>query len=150
MNKISEFNKLLKEKGLDGAIATNPVNIFYLTGFKGISPTERESILILTPSETLIVPRLYQKEARSLKSKNLKIRVVAERNQMFKFATDLLKKSKRVGFEESDLTYKEYRDIGSDPLMSPTLIATTNLIEDLRIIKSEDEIKKIAKAQEIS
>ena len=149
-SRIGKARQKLRQKNLSSAIITNPTNIFFLTGFTGVSPAERESILILADKNTLIVPRLYQKEASNLKSKNLEIRVVAERNQMFKFATDLLKKSKRVGFEESDLTYKEYRDLGSNPKMSPTLIATTNLIEDLRIIKSEDEIKKIAKAQEIS
>lgn len=74
-NRLTEFTKLLAQHKLDGFIVTNPVNIFYLTGFRGISPTEREAIVVIRShldkgtaltNATLITARLYQNEARRL------------------------------------------------------------------------------------
>jgi len=154
------LRSILDENKLDGFIVTNPTNIFYLAGFRGVSPQERESILIFNPRATLVVPRLYQKEAQSLALTELKVKIVSERNQIFNLAKNLLKDAKRIGFEQNDLKFGEYQEfmssLGSDPQgfqKGPTLkklIPFKNLIEDLRVIKTPDEIKRIEKAQIIS
>jgi len=148
-NNLLAFKKFLKEKNLDGFIVTNPTNIFYLTGFKGVLPAEREAILVFDPSPTLITARIYQNEAARVKSRNLKIKIVAERNQIFESSAKLFKKAKRIGFEENDLKVAELKEF-KKVLKKVRLIATKNLIEDLRIIKTEDEVKRIEKAQIIS
>lgn len=165
--RLSDFLEVLKQKKLDGFIVTNPANIFYLCGFKGISPTEREAILIFSLKPTLITARLYQNEARRLKSKNLSVRIVTERNQIFEIAKNLFKVGSpieastlcskataedglaKVGFEEEDLKVSELREFKKT--LSPVkLVPTKNFIEDLRIIKSAEEIQRIEKAQIIS
>lgn len=166
-NRIQELQKILKEKRLDAAIVTNPVNIFYLTGFKGVIPTEREAILIFSPrlhlvqgvtltKPVLITAQLYQHEASQVASRALKVKIAAERNQMLQLAQRLLTKAARIGFEENDLKYGEYQEfkkalsnLGSGRTLKK-LVPFRNLIEDLRSIKTQDEIKKIAKAQIIS
>lgn len=169
---MTALKTILEEKALDGFIVTNPTNIFYLTGFKGFSPTERETILVLRPkySAVLIVPRLYQKEMLSLKkiSPRLQIKVVKERNELFETAKKLispfsqarletnrqagLDDEYKIGFEENDLKYGEYQELslGSDPGKGPTLKPHADLIENLRMFKTTDEIAKIEKAQIIS
>jgi len=145
---------------LDGFIVTNPTNILYLTGFKGALPQERESILVFNPGvypskpsltrqsgATLITTRLYQNEARHVKSKNLKIKIVDERNQILESLKTLLAKAKRVGFEEESLTFSEYQEFEK---YLKVLIPTKNFVEDFRLIKTEDEIKKIENGQIIS
>ncbi len=147
-NRLAEFTKTLKQNNLDGFIVTSPVNIFYLTGFKGLSPTERESILVFNPKANLITARLYQNEANKLKSKDLDIKIAHERNEIFKFFEELLKKSKRVGFEEGNLTFLEHKNIRK--LTPARLIPFRDLIESQRMVKTADEIAKIEKAQVIS
>src|SRR3990167_1065019 len=94
MNRLINFQKTLKAKNLDGFIVTNPVNIFYLTGFRGISPTEREAILVTMPKcSTLITARLYQTEAARLKSKNLDVKIAAERNEINQFIKEAFRGS---------------------------------------------------------
>ena len=149
MNKLYKFQKIIKEKNLDGFIVTNPVNIFYLTGFKGISPTEREAVLIFSPKATLITTKLYQTEAFKLRSKNLKIAIADERNKIFDIARKLLGNAKKVGFEEHNLTYGEFKEFRKK-LPKTKLVPSKSLVEDLRIIKAEDEIRNIEKAQIIS
>ena len=150
MNRLINFRKNLKAKNLDGFIVTNPVNIFYLTNFRGISPTEREAILIVTTKmTTLICPKLYQVEALKLSSAKLKIKIADERNHMFDAVKQLLLKAKAVGFEETDLKFSEFRHFKKE-LKGKKLIAQKNLIEEMRAVKRDDEINKIERAQEVS
>lgn len=162
-SRISNFKKLLTEIGLGGFIVTNPTNIYYLTGFKGISQSEREAILILKrillvqgeslirSEATLIAPRLYQNEARKAKSKDLKVKVVTERNQLFEETAKLLENCKIVGFEANNLTYSEYLRLNLKRGSTSTkILPLENLVEDLRTIKSDGEIRKIEQAQIIS
>ncbi|KKT45956.1 MAG: hypothetical protein UW37_C0036G0001, partial [Candidatus Gottesmanbacteria bacterium GW2011_GWA2_44_17] len=122
-NNLLAFKKFLKENNLDGFIVTNPTNIFYLTGFKGVLPAEREAILVFDPSPTLITARIYQNEAARVKSRNLKIKIVAERNQIFESSAKLFKKAKRIGFEENDLKVAELKEF-KKVLKKVRLIAT--------------------------
>ena len=148
-NRIKNFKKILKDKGLDGFIVTNPVNIFYLTGFKGISPTERETILVFNPQANLIAPKLYQTEVKALSSPSLKITIVAERNELNLAYQELFKKCKTIGFEENNLTFAEFKNL-KKILYGKKITAQNNLVENLRLIKEDQEISNILKAQTIS
>jgi Xaa-Pro aminopeptidase len=147
--RIVNFKKLLKTKNLDGFIVTNPINIFYLTGFIGFSQTEREAMLVFSKKVTLITARLYQNEAQKVQSKNLSIFIANERNEIKSQIQILLKNAKRVGFEENDLKFSEHKNINKN-LKSSKLVGTKSLISDLRLIKSTEEVAKIEKAQIIS
>ncbi|MEA3560566.1 MAG: aminopeptidase P family protein, partial [Candidatus Omnitrophota bacterium] len=58
-------------------------------------------------------------------------------------------KLKRLGFEAGSLSYAGYKKLKTE--LSPVkLIATSNLIEDLRMIKQDSEIKIIKKAISIT
>ena len=152
---MQKTGKLLEDNSLDALIITNSYNILYLTGFKGISDTEREAILIVTRSVimTLITAKLYQTEAKKLKNKDLNIKIARERSEMRRMIFTVLKgkqsASRRIGFEETNLTVAELNNYKIQ-LPGKVLIGTKDLIENLRMIKTADEIKKIEKAQIIS
>lgn len=146
---IPNFSQKLSRSKLDGFIVTNHYNIFYLCGFRGISPTEREAILVFSPKPTLITAKLYQAEAKRLESKNLSIKIVAERNQIFETLKNLLDNTKKLGFEEEDLKVAELKEF-KKALPKVRFVPTINFVEDLRIIKSDEEIKNVEKAQVIS
>src|SRR3990167_9137352 len=150
IQSLYHLQKSLKKRAAEGFIVTNPVNIFYLCGFRGISPSEREAILIATPnSAVLICPKLYRTEALKLKSPKLKIKITDERNRMLDAVRQLLSKAKNVGFEEANLTYSEFKHFKKE-LNDKRFIAQKNLIEEMRVVKLEDELKKIERAQIIS
>lgn len=149
-NRIQELQKILKSQKLDGFIITNPVNIFYLTGFHGVMPQDREAILIVTrQGATLITAKLYQSEAMQVTSPHLKVKIATERNQILQAVQKLLKNAHRIGFEENDLTYGEFQKFKKE-LAAAKLVPFKDLIENLRVVKTQDEITKIAKAQTIS
>lgn len=136
-------------KGISAVIITNPVNIFYLTGFKGVSQTERESILVLSDKKHLVVPRLYQSEAKILESKDLKVVIVEERNKLYETIAKLLKGKKSVGFEQDNLTFSEYTH-QKKSLKGVKLVPVKNFVEDSRLKKTFQEIENIERAQIIS
>jgi|SRR3989344_407730 len=167
--------KLTLPSDIDALIVTNPYNILYLSGFKGISDTEREAILIChsgplrrsdseaslsrikqkdsgvasLPRMTLITARLYEVEANRLKSNNLDVKIASERDQTQQFIFDTLKNYQKIGFEKDNLTVAEHEKY-QNLLPGKDFIATQNIVENLRQIKTADEIAKIEKAQVIS
>ena len=156
-SRLKKLQQVLRGKKFDGLIITNPVNIFYLSGFRGVSPQEREAILIVTQkTAVLITARLYQQEARKLVSRDLKIKIAAERNEINQFIKDAISKvgmptetKVLVGFEEHDLKFSEFKQF-TKLLKGKKLVPVKHLIEDLRIVKTADEIKNIERAQIIS
>lgn len=144
-----KIKKLLDAAKIDALFITNPVNIFYLTGFKGVSPTERESLLVIyKDKKILITARLYGSEASSLSSDNLTVKIAAERNEYESFIKEAFANSKVLGFEAANLTFAEHKKYKN--FTEGKFVPTKNLIEKLRVTKTEQEIAKIKKAQLIT
>lgn len=149
MNNITIALNILKKEKADALIVTNSINIFYLSGFSGVSPQEREAILIVNKVKPaiLITARLYETEARKLKSTNLNVKIATERDQYEKFIENALKGSIRIGFESFDLKFAEYKKFKKYLAKGAKFIPTKNLIENIRQIKSNQEIQNIKTAQ---
>ncbi len=150
-SKLGQIKNALAEKNLDALIVTNPTNIFYLTGFKGLSPTEREAVLIIlkTKPATLITARLYQNEALKLASTTLQIKITAERKEVQDALKNVLSAFKKVGVEEQDIRlaeYIKYRKLLKGKKPAPT----KNIVEEIREIKTPEELANIEKAQTIT
>lgn len=150
-----KIKKLLDENKIDALFVTNPINIFYLTGFKGVSPTEREALLVLyKDKKILITARLYGAETSKLSPDNLIVKIAAERNEYESFIKESLQVGlptealAKVGFEAANLTFAEHKKYKK--FTGGKFLPTKNLIEKLRIIKTEEEIAKIKKAQLIT
>ncbi|HLL60822.1 MAG TPA: aminopeptidase P family N-terminal domain-containing protein, partial [Candidatus Nitrosocosmicus sp.] len=47
--RLTNIKKHLKSKNLDALLVSNFYNILYITGFKPLSPEEREGWLFITP-----------------------------------------------------------------------------------------------------
>ena len=141
-NELNDLKKVLGDKKLDSQIITNPTNIYYLTGFIGLAPEDREAILLVGKKSTLITAKLYQQEANLLKSKDLDVFIANERNEIENHIKSLVISSQKigspakalvkVGFESNDLTYKEFQKY--QKLIGKKLKPYENLIENLRII----------------
>ncbi len=144
-----KIQKLLDLGKIDTLLITNPTNIFYITGFKGVMPTEREALLVISKNKKiLITARLYQDEASKLSSDNLIVKIAAERNEYEGFIKDTFNPSKMLGFEASNLTFAEHKKYKK--FTNGKFLPTQNLIEKLRVIKTDEEIAKIKRAQLIT
>ena len=145
---IADMQSLLSN--IDALLITNPTNIRYLTGFVGAAPEEREAYILLTPNQTfLFTNALYLEQA---KKTNATVVEISRENSFAKKLAEILTGPgpvKRLGFEENDLTVAEYKKLKTE-LKGVTLVATQGRVEELRILKREDEIKNIRRAAKLT
>jgi Xaa-Pro aminopeptidase len=135
---LGRLREMLQEHDVDAVLVSNPTNIFYLTGFRGVEPQEREAYALVTPNTTYFITReLYYGQAPKYSVKKDILHFV-----------EVLKEIahgdnvKRVGIEEDNLTVGEYR-----LLRDQAGLDTRNLpVKELRLHKTPEEIDLIKEA----
>lgn len=135
----------LKEKNLDGLIVSSEANISYLSGFKS-----RDSYAIISGKENIyITDSRYTQE---VKKKLRGFKLIEVNGSVFKLISDCCNRLKlnRVGFEERYASFAEYHKIKEGLKTFVELVPTYSLVETLRMVKSEEELKKIKKAVQIT
>jgi Xaa-Pro aminopeptidase len=139
------LRRLLEERSLAALLVSNPVNIFYLTGFRGTAGvavfSSSQGILWVDPRYTLQA----QEQARGVK-------VIEEKGGLLKAAGSWLARRKlgRVGYEDSHLTCAGLREIERHATRALRLEPAGRLVEDLRYVKDAAEIECIREAGRIT
>jgi Xaa-Pro aminopeptidase len=136
--KLGRLRAMLQEHDVDGVLVSNPTNIFYLTGFRGLEPQEREAYALFTQRKTYFITReLYYGQApeNSVKRDILHFYdVLKEISQQDGISN--------IGIEEDNLTVREYKSlrdqVGLDTKHLP--------VKELRLHKTPDEIEQIKEA----
>jgi Xaa-Pro aminopeptidase len=136
--RLGRLREMLREHDVDAVLVSNPTNIFYLTGFKGVEPQEREAYALVTPSRTYFITReLYYGQAPE----------DSVRKDILHFV-DVVKEIsheediKTIGIEEDNLTVREYR-----LLREQAGLDTRNVpVKQLRLHKTPEEIELIKEA----
>lgn len=150
MSRLAAFQSLLNSNRIPVFLVSSPQNIFYLTGFRGLAPFEREVLVLVMKEKTyLITSKSYEGEAQT--SSNIEVVIPKTGENFYQSIVEILKDQNQnsVHFETRDLRHVEFRYLQS---LCPTLTLTPHngLVEDLRVVKDENEIEKITKASEIS
>lgn len=150
MNRIERLQKIIHEYKAHAILVTNAKNIFYLTGFIGISPHERESTCLVTTEKTyLFVPKMYEEKARKLdRDKKLEIIVDHERYGLLTSFVRFVDPASRILCESTDLRIAELENIRAKTGL--TLDPQQRIIEPLRMIKDNEEIALLKKACSIT
>jgi len=146
------FIEKFSEKGCDGAILFSVTDIFYLTGFH-FHPTERPIAVIIDPNRGvhLFVPLLEHEHAQQYAAVDF-VHSYPEypgiRHPM-EILKDILQKlgfdGKRIGYDAIGYgSPMGYRGPALDQLISAKqFISLKGIIEEMRYVKSENEIRLI-------
>ncbi len=141
----SVFRKL-EELKLDALLISNQANITYLTNFPS-----QESYLLLSKKEKIFITdfRYIQQVKKSLKGFFSFQKI---NGSVFTLVGRLCSKLnlRSLGFEARHLCFAEYEKIKENLKAGIDLTPTYNLIEPIREIKTENELKKIKKAIKIT
>ncbi len=145
--------KSLRDKNISGLFVTNPKNIFYLSGFIGISPSERESFLLITQHTCfLFAPAMYEKKAKQCVDQSLEsplqIVIDEERHGLFRLIKTYGKDLDTIMVESHNMTLVEHEKLQS--VMPSKIISQPFFIESFRLKKDAQEIACIQKACEIT
>ncbi len=136
-----KMRKMMKK--IDALIIMNPINVYYLTGFEGAG------YLLITPTQTILYTGFIDKEP----AKNAvcdDVIILKGKLNIGMIKTAPFKHLKNIGIESS-ISYAEFMHL--QKLLKKKrkrLIPVTGKVEALRLTKSEEEIKLIKKAAEIS
>ena len=143
MDKLKAFRASFDDLGIDGFLVTNPYSRRYMTGFTGTAGTA----VISRDDAVFITDFRYTEQAaeqisgfRIVKQSGLMKDAVAEQVTAMGI--------KKIGFEQDTLPYAEY-----DRYRKATeaeWIPVSGVIEKLRMVKTDEELRTIRKAADIA
>ncbi len=145
MDHISNIQKKLAERELDGIFLTGASNVFYATGFPGWDCTT----LVTADGAWLFTDSRYIEAA----SNAVKSAVVLETNRdnsLISRVNDVIAGCgiKKLGIEERSLSYRSY--LTYNEKFGVELVPSQSLMDELRAVKSREELEIMIKAQRIA
>ena len=144
---LAKLRAAMQTHKLDAVIISNPKNRFYVSGFTGSA-----GLLLITQHDQLIVTdsRYYEQVRRQLPDWHL-IEAGYQQVEYLRNAIETLDlpEDARIGFESNSLTVAEFQN-WEDTLDKVNLVGTSDLVLNLRAIKTEKELDAIRQAVTIA
>lgn len=143
MNKLDKLRKELESHHVDALLITNPYNRRYMTGFTGSS-----GAALVTKNDAVFITDFRYTEQANHQVKEF--RIIQQEGSILKEVEKLVDECeiKTLGFERDTVTYGEYESFQN--LLNVELVPLSGLIEKIRLIKTDEEIKIIKVACEIA
>lgn len=130
-------------------LITDFYNILYLTGFKTLSPHEKEAKLLITPDLVyFITDTRYESEAHSyFHDDDVRVLIHGQERPLLQLLTDLVTRHdlQKLGFEKHDLSYAWFEHL-KKALPNVELQPISNEVMHLRNVKDEHELRLMRKA----
>lgn len=141
MKRIEALRKLMQDKELDAVLVQKPENRYYLSGFRGTTG----SVLITMDQQFFLTDFRYMAQARS-QCPGFDVIQISQAEPIYQPINQYV--TGKLGFEDDFFTVEQYGLYSSK--LEAEMVPLKRLIEDLRVIKDEDEIELIHKAQQIA
>ncbi|RHW38481.1 aminopeptidase P family protein [Lysinibacillus yapensis] len=143
MIKLEKLRKALTEQNVDALLITNEYNRRYMTGFTGTA-----GVAIISQNDAVFITDFRYTEQAKKQIEHF--RIVQHEGVLFKEVASQAEKMgiKTLGFEKDTMTYGMYETY--QMLIKAELVPLSGLIEKIRLIKTEQEIKIIKVACEIA
>ncbi|PTE68265.1 peptidase M24 family protein [Staphylococcus devriesei] len=141
MDKLTKVREILKQQNLDAFVILSDYNRRYLSGFTGTS-----GALVITSTQNQLITDFRYIEQATNQATNFEI-VNRSEGLIDEIKSIITKLNlQRVGFEGHLISYDTYQSLNET---SATFISIGEVIEEIRQIKSPDEIEKIKHAAKI-
>lgn len=143
MERVKNIQKKLANYGIDALLVTNMYNVRYLANFTGTT-----GLVLITKEQAYFVTDFRYTEQAAEQAVGFEI--VKNEGPIFKEVANIVEKDniEKIGFEETNVTFATYKNM--DEMIDSELIAVSGIVEELREVKTEDEIATIQKAVDIA
>ena len=131
----------MKKRGLDALVLFKPENVFYTTGFFS---KEAISVLYTNEDPILFIPKLEAERAKAQANVNFEI----FDNKPLNLLAKTLKNKRKIGIDEDYIPLSFYNKLKRK--FRRRFKPSSDLIKETRMIKSDEEIKKISRAVRIA
>ncbi len=150
-DRLTQLKKSLTKESIDALLVLIAENRRYLSCFSGEDTQFDESAGALIISDLNLILATDSRYEVQAKNESPLYEVVTYKESLTKVLPQILERLhiKTLGFESNRISYKQYNDILEElkkidlPII---LIPTENLVENLRLIKTETEIDAIKAA----
>lgn len=133
------INEVFKKRGLEAIIITSPENLLYFSGFTG-----GEGFLVITPEKrSIIVDGRYTIQARE---QAVGFDVIEYKVSPYQIIADM--RFDKIGFEDKAISYNTFKMLNR-VMPAVTSIGVSDELSEYRKVKSEEECKKIKRAEQI-
>lgn len=143
MNKIEKLRKVLGENDLDAILITSPYNRRYVTNFTGTA-----GVAIVSREDARFVTDFRYIEQANEQAANFKI--VEHKQPIHQELNEQLKELNvnKLGFEKDHVTFSMYELY--EKSMDVELVPVSGLVEELRLIKTTEELGVLKQAAKIA
>ncbi|SHF60070.1 M24 family metallopeptidase [Ornithinibacillus halophilus] len=143
MERINKLRTALGEHNLDAILITSPINRRYVTGFTGTA-----GAAIVSKEESLFITDFRYTEQATDQAKGFE--VIEHKQLMDLEIRDQLKRLnvKRLGFEKNHTTYALFEQYNKS--LEVELVPVSDIVENIRLIKSADELEIMKQAAKIA
>lgn len=143
MEKLDKLRKALQENNLDAILITSPINRTYITGFTGTAG----AVIVSSDEARFITDFRYIEQANEQASG---FSVIEHKKSIHEEINNQLNQIdvKRVGFEKDHVTFSTYEVYKKEFDMD--LIPVSGLVEELRLIKTDEELTILKQAAKIA
>jgi Xaa-Pro aminopeptidase len=153
--RLKRLRDVLTEKELDAIVVTHLSNRFYLSGFlaEDHPPNESAGHLVISHDRAVIVTSPIEAENAENQAQGFEIVSVSrERPGLAANDAEVLREmgASHVGFEDSAILYHDYRMIKKNLGDDAKLVPLGSAVDDLREVKTPDEIEKLARVLRIT
>lgn len=144
IQRLARLRQKMSAKGISHLYITKPENRYYLSGFTGTAGV----LLIGQATADFLTDFRYIEQVKT-QSPHFNV-VKVEQLSPVGLLSEILGKYKgaKLAFEAADLSYKKYQEL-EHGLPGIELVPCEGLVEELRLIKDETEIKIIRQAMAI-
>lgn len=142
MSRLERIRNKMKERKMDGILISKPENRYYFSQFTGSS-----GYVLITEDEQYFITDFRYKEQAAQQCKEYEIKI---HNSELK-VNDIINsfQLKSLGFEDTYVTVKEFQNMVKN-FKEIELKPLGTMIEEIRQIKSDNEIELIKKAAQIA
>lgn len=143
--RIARIREIIKSVDADGIIAYSPENLRYLSGFTGST-----GYVIISEKEAGFVTDFRYTEQASEQCKGFEI--IKNESPLVDYLSNTIKKYKikRLAFEDNFMTVDFYEKLREKIKDTTEMIPLKEKVEEIRIIKDNDELENIKRAAEIA
>lgn len=144
MDRLKKLRETFKEKQIDGLLVTSQYNRRYITGFTGTA-----GVALITENEAKFITDFRYVDQASEQAVHFDI--VLHKTSLVEEIANQLKQLniKKLGFEKNHVSFAQYEEYQAS-FEGTGLVPVSGLLENLRLIKDEQEIKILKEAAKIA
>ena len=143
MEKLTKLRNSFQQSNIDALLVTSGKNRRYLTNFSGSA-----GVAIITEEKAVFITDFRYTEQASKQCEGYTI--VQQKGGLIEEIADQVKELgiTRLGFEQDHVTFSTY--LAYKTTIKAELVPVSSMVEKLRLIKSEQEIKILKEATQIA